>query len=103
MIFQFQTGSVTFFEEDQAYFEKRYLTLKKKLGSGIGDEDTVKVDISVQKNKHSSGDIFEASTNLVCPHNGHFHAEVSAPNIKECADKLVDKLQAQIKKFHDKK
>ncbi len=102
MIFNFQTGSVTFFEEDKAYFEKRFAHLEKFLGSESGDKDSIKVDVKIDKNKHTSGNIFDSSAHITCPNNGKFHAEISAANIKECADKLEDKLKIQVLKFHDK-
>ena len=103
MIFQFQTSSVTFFEEDRAYFEKRISPLEKFLGFEAGDPDSVKVDLKITKNRHQSGEKFEASANITGPNGGHFHAEVAAENIKECADKLESKLKIQLKKFHQKK
>ena len=102
MIFHFQTGDVTFAPEDQEYFEKRFLTLKKYLGWEAGDDDTVDVKIKLEKNKHHTGERFEASSTIIAPHGGKFHAEISAENIKKCADELHDKLKPQITKFHEK-
>lgn len=102
MIFHFQTGSVTFFEEDQAYFEEKFMHLKKTLGSLAGDEDTVDVRVTIEKNKHHAGDKFEASATVKAPGHSGFHAEVAGENIKQCADLLEDKIKVQIKKYHDK-
>jgi len=102
MIFNFQTGTVTFLEDDQKYFEKRLHNLKKYLGNEAGDDDTVKTNIKIEKNKHKSGDRFEATVNMITPNNGNFYAKVSEDNIKKCADKLHDVLQKQITKFHGK-
>lgn len=102
MIFHFQTGDVTFVSEDQEYFEKRFLTLKRYLGWESGDEDTVEVNIKLEKNRHHTGERFEASSTIFAPHDGKFHAEVSTENIKKCADELHDKLKPQIVKFHEK-
>ncbi len=103
MIFHFQTGTVTFFEEDQNYFEQKFMHLKKMLGSIAGiDDDTIDVRIKLEKNKHHAGDRFEASSTVTSPHHGKFHSDVSAESIKACADLMHDKLKAQITKFHDK-
>ncbi len=103
MIFHFQSQSVTFSEEDQEYYEKRFLTLEKYLGSEAGeDEDSIDVRVKILKNKHNSGDRFEATVTASCPHQGRFHAEVSSHDIKSCADKLHDKLKTQMTKFHKK-
>ncbi len=101
MIFQFQTDNVTFFDEDKAYFEKRFLPLKKF--AGISNDESVMVNIKLTKNKHSSGNRFELSINMEFPGLGNFHAEVSTDNIRKCADLAVNILKKQIKKAHDKK
>ncbi len=103
MIFNFQTGSVTFSEEDQDYFEKRFLNLKKYLGSEAGsDEDSIKVRVTIEKNKHHAGERFECRVHMTSPHHGEFHTDVTEENIKKCADTAHEKLQAQINKFHGK-
>ena len=102
MIFQFHTNNVTFFDEDKEYFEKRFLPLKKYVGS-MSDDESIMVEISISKNKHSSGNKFESSANMDCPGLGKFHAETSADNIRKGADLLVNVLKKQIKKAHDKK
>ncbi len=102
MLFQFQTNDVTFASEEQEYFEKRISGLEKFLGFEAGDEDSIKVDINISKNRHHAGERFECSANITSPHHGKFHAEVIAENIKKCADELHDKLQPQMKKFHEK-
>jgi len=102
MIFQFHTGDVTFFDEDREYFEKRFFHLKKILGFDAGDSDSIKTDVRISKNRHKTGDRFEAIATVVSPHGGRFHAEISANNIKECADKLEGKLNQQARKFHEK-
>ena len=100
MIFQFHTDNVTFFEEDKAYFEKRFLPLKKF--AGISDDDSVMVTIKVAKNKHSSGNRFEASANMDFPGLGKFHTETTADNIRKCGDLLTNVLKSQIRKSRDK-
>lgn len=103
MIFQFHTNDVTFFDEDKAYFEKRLSGLVKFLGNEAGDEDSVKADIHVGKDKHHSGDKFHAKAHMTSPHGGSFHAETDSEDIKSLADKLRDILEIQVKKFHEKK
>ena len=103
MLFHFKVDNVTFFPEDQDYFEKRLYTLKKFLGSESGDQDTVDVQISICKNKHVSGDRFECKINMVTPHHGNFHTEVDADTICKCADLAQEKLKNQVEKFHQKK
>lgn len=102
MIFHFRTNNVTFFPEDQEYFETKLRALKKVLGSEAGDEDTCDAHVSIEKNKHEAGERFECSATIHSPHNGKFHADVSAENIKKCVDLLEDKLFTQMKKFHRK-
>ena len=103
MIFQFQMGDVTFFDDDRDYFEKRLFGLKKFLGAEAGDEDSVQMHIKIAKGRHQTGDRFEGTATMTCPHHGKFYASVSADNIKKCADLLEDKLRRQIKKFHQKR
>ena len=103
MIFQFHTDNVTFFEEDKAYFEKRILPLKKFAGIAMDQDESVMTEITVSKNKHHSGDKFEASINMDFPGFGKFHAETKAENIRKCGDLLANVMKAQIKKAHDKK
>ncbi len=103
MIIQFHTRDITFFPEDQAYFEKRISSLKKFLGNDIGDEDSVKADIHVEKDKHHKGERFHAKSHIVAPHGGNFHAEADAESIQALADLLRDTLEIQVKKFHDKR
>ena len=102
MIFQFHTDNVTFFDEDKEYFEKRFLPLKKYVGS-MSDDESILVEIRISKNKHSSGNKFESSVNMDCPGLGMFHAETISYNMRKGADLLVGVLKAQIKKAHDKK
>ena len=102
MIFHFRTNNVTFFEEDQDYFETKLLALKKFLGNEAGDEDTCDTHVSIEKNKHETGERFECHATIHSPHKGKFHAEVASENIKKCADLLEDKLEVQMKKFHEK-
>jgi ribosome-associated translation inhibitor RaiA len=102
MLFHFHTGDVTFFPEDQAYFETKFLHLEKLLGFDAGDSDSCEATINLLKNKHNSGDRFEANATILTPQHGKFHAEVQTENIKKCADELHDKLKIQVSKFHDK-
>lgn len=101
MILQFHTGNVSFFPEDQAYFEKRFTPLKKFLGSLIGDEDTVQVTIHIEKNKHKSGDRFESKAHMKAKLTS-FDARVDTDTIQKCADLLTDKLKEQIKTYKEK-
>lgn len=103
MIFQFHTDNVTFFEEDKEYFEKRLLPLKKFAGISENQDESVMVNIKVAKNKHSSGNKFEASINMEFPGLGSFNAETNSDNIRKCADLLSSVLKSQISKAHDKK
>lgn len=102
MIFQFNVQNITFFEEDQAYFEKRIRPLKKSLGTLAGDKDSIDVKIHIDKSKAKSGDRFIAKAHITSPHGGDFYSEVSAENIKKCADGLKEKLKIQFQKFHEK-
>ena len=102
MIFQFQKNDVTFTVEDQEYFETKLKTITKFLGSEAGDEDSVKAHISIEKDKHHSGDRFHAKGHITAPHGGDFFAEVDAPTIRALADMLEDKLDKQAQKFHQK-
>ena len=101
MIFHFKTGDVTFFEEDQSYFESKFLNLKKLFIQDAVHTDSVDVRITIEKNKHHSGEKFEASSTIICSKNGKFHAEVTSENIKKCADELYEKLKPQIKKHQE--
>ncbi len=103
MIIQFHKNDVTFFEEDQAYFEKRLSGLTKFLGKKAGDEDSVKIVVHLNKDKHQTGKRFHAKSHMTCPRGGSFHAETDAENIKKLADRLKDTLEIQVKKFHEKK
>ncbi|MBT3349128.1 HPF/RaiA family ribosome-associated protein [bacterium] len=104
MQFHFQTGDVTFFEEDKEYFEKRLQPLKKFLGSTLdtADKNAINLTIKIAKNKHSSGNRFESSATMICPLHGTFHAETEAENIKKCADGLQDSLKKQIRRAKEK-
>ncbi|MCF7918109.1 HPF/RaiA family ribosome-associated protein [Candidatus Gracilibacteria bacterium] len=103
MIFHFQTGDVTFFDEDKEYFQKRLFPLKKLLGWESGDDDTVDVQVKIAKNKHHTGDKFESSVTILAPNGGKFHANVSADTIRKCVDMAQEKIKVQIAKFHGKK
>ena len=106
MIFHFRTNNVTFFEEDQDYFETKLSALVKSVSyTHLRAHETslhLVCRLLLEKNKHESGERFEAHGTISCAHHGKFHAEVSAENILKCADLLEDKLGVQMKKFHDK-
>jgi len=102
MLFHFHTSDVTFFDEDKDYFEERLSSLIKYLGSEAGDEDSTQITVNVTKNKHHSGDRFEAKAHMTSPHGGNFHAEVHGETIRELADFLKDNLGHQVRKFHEK-
>ncbi len=102
MIIQFNTGDVTFFEDDQAYFEKRLNDIIRFLGNEAGDEDSVKVHVSLNKNRHQSGERFEAKAHMTSPHGGDFMAEANHESIKGLADSIKDILERQARKFHSK-
>lgn len=102
MIIQFQKQDVTFFEDDQAYFEKRLQALEKFLGNEAGDADSVKVHVHLEKDKHHAGERFHAKAHMTAPHGGDFFAEADFETIKGLADKLKDTLEVQVKKFHAK-
>jgi ribosomal subunit interface protein len=101
MIFHFKTSDVTFFDEDQQYFESKFFNLKKVLNDNEKG-DAVDVRITLEKNKHHTGERFEAQAHITCPHNGKFDAKIEAENIKKCADELYEKLKPQIVKFKEK-
>ena len=100
MIFQFQAGDVTLFDEDKAYFEKRFEPLKKYMGDVADKEstDTISTEIKLSKTKHHSGDRFQAIASVTCKNFGTLRAEVDADNIKKLADLLHDNLKTQIRK-----
>ena len=102
MIFQFQKNDVTFTIEDQEYFEAKLSTITKFLGNEAGDEDSVKAHVSLEKDKHHSGNRFHAKGHITAPHGGDFFTEVEAPTIRALADKLEDTLDRQARKFHQK-
>ncbi|MCF7906254.1 HPF/RaiA family ribosome-associated protein [Candidatus Gracilibacteria bacterium] len=102
MIFHFQTGDVTFFPEDQEYFEKRFAKLEQLLGFDAGDSDSLEIRVVLSKSKHHSGDRFEGSATVHCP-GGKFYAETIAEDMKKCADELKKKLRAQVEAFHGKR
>ena len=103
MIFQFTKNDVTFNEEDEAYFEKRLKKLDKYLGSEADkDEDSIKINITIKKNKHHTGKRFECTLNMSTTHNGTFHIETTEENIKKCADTFHDELQRRLSKSHEK-
>lgn len=102
MIIQFNTGDVTFFEDDQAYFEKRLQEIKRFLGNEAGDKDSVKVDVVLSKDRHHSGERFHAKAHMTSPHGGDFVAETDHENIKGLADVTRDILERQARKFRTK-
>ena len=104
MLFQFQTGDVTFFDEDKTYFEKRFEPLKKYTGSVTDKEntDTMTAHVKLEKTKHSSGDRFRAIGTITCKNLGIIRAEVEADNIKKLADLLHDNLKTQIRRSREK-
>ncbi len=102
MIIQFNTGDVTFFEDDQAYFEKRLNDVTRFLGNEAGDNDSVRVHVSLGKNRHHSGERFEAKAHMTSPHGGDFMAEASSETILGLADAIKDTLETQARKFHSK-
>ena len=102
MIFNFETENVNFFEEDKNYFEQKILRLKKFFGSDAGDRDTIDTKVRLLKNKHRAGEKFECAVTIFSPRHGKFVAEISAENIRKCADEIYEKLKKQIKNFHEK-
>lgn len=104
MIFHFQAGDVTLFDEDKAYFEKRFAPLKKYMGEVSDKEstDTITAEIKLQKLKQNSGDRFQAIGSVTCKNLGTLRAEVDADNIKKLADMLHDNLKTQIRKGKEK-
>ncbi len=103
MIFHFQTGDVTFTEEDKDYFLKRFAKIEQLLGFDAGDSDSVEIWITLGKSKHHSGGRFNSSAGVTSPHGGKFHAEVVEDTFQKCADELKLKLRAQIEAFHGKR
>ncbi|PID70803.1 hypothetical protein CSB37_00460 [bacterium DOLZORAL124_38_8] len=101
MIIQFNTGDVTFFEEDQQYFEKRLQGITKYLGKHAGDEDSVRIEVKLSKDKHHSGDKFHGKLYMTSPHGGKFMAEADNEDIKGLADKLKKSLREQVIKFNE--
>ncbi len=103
MIFHFKTSDVTFFKEDQSYFEEKISNLKKFFRKKDSENpDVIDVHVKIKKNKHHTGERFECNTTIFCPTHGKFHAEVTEDNIKKCADKIYEKLTVQTKKFQNK-
>lgn len=104
MIFHFQAGDVTLFDEDKAYFEKRFEPLKKYMGDVSKKEmtDTITAEIKLQKLKQNSGDRFQAVGSVTCKNMGTLRTEVEADNIKKLADLLHDNLKTQIRKAKER-
>jgi len=104
MIFQFQAGDVTLFDEDREYFEKRLSPLKKYMGSVSEKDstDTINAEIKFDKKKHHSGERFAAVATITCKNMGTLRAEVDAENIRKLADLLHENFKIQISKAHDK-
>ncbi len=103
MIIQLNTGEVTFFEEDQTYFEKRLNDITRFLGNEAGDDDSIKIDVAISKTKHLSGERFEGKAHMISPHGGDFMAETHSESIKGLADEIKDILERQARKFHSKR
>ncbi|MCF7847200.1 MAG: phosphoribosylformylglycinamidine cyclo-ligase [Candidatus Gracilibacteria bacterium] len=104
MKFQFQTGDVTFFDEDKTYFEKRFEPLKKYMGD-VSQKDTtdpVFAEIRLEKTKHRAGNRFIATANLTCKNLGTLRAEATAENIRKLADLLHDNFKTQASRGKDK-
>ncbi len=104
MIFNFQAGDVTLFDEDKAYFEKRFEPLKKYMGDVTEKEntDTITAEIKFKKTKQHSGDRFVAIGMITCKNLGTLRAEVDADNIKKLADMLHDNFKVQIRRTREK-
>ncbi len=102
MLFEFKTGDVTLTTEDRDYFENKISTILKFLGSESGDSDSVKAHVSIEKDKHHSGERFHAKAHVTAPHGGDFVAEVDGQSLQALADKLKDTLDRQARKFHQK-
>lgn len=104
MIFHFQAGDVTLFDEDKAYFEKRFTPLKKYMGDVSQKDvtDTITTEIKLKKLKHNSGDRFQAIGTITCKNHGTLRAEVDADNIRKLADLLHDNLKTQIRRSKEK-
>ena len=104
MIFHYKVNGAGWQEDDQEYFEKRFAGLSKfmKRYERTQNSDTVEVRISMDRNRHSSGAVFESSATIYYPEHGRFHAEVKAENMPKCADLLLDKLKVQLERFRSK-
>jgi ribosome-associated translation inhibitor RaiA len=102
MIIQFKTNDVTFFDDDQEYFEKRLNDIIRFLGRDAGDKDSVVVHVTLNKTKHHSGERFEAKAHMTAPHGGDFMAESHSESIRALADQIKDIFETQAKKFHAK-
>ena len=102
MIIQFKTNDVTFFPEDQEYFEKRLQDVERFLGNEAGDEDSVHVHVALEKDRHHSGERFHAKAHMTSPHGGDFMAEATSESIRALADDIKDTLERQARKFHQK-
>ena len=102
MIIQFKNNDVTFFEDDQAYFEKRLQDVERFLGNEAGDADSVKVHVALEKDRHHSGERFHAKAHMTSPHGGDFMAEATSESLKGLADSIKDILERQARKFHSK-
>ncbi len=104
MIFHFQAGDVTLFDEDKSYFEKRFEPLKKYMGNvpEKNTTDTITAEIKLKKTKQRSGDRFIAIGMITCKNLGTLRAEVEADNIKKLADMLHDNFKIQIRRAREK-
>jgi len=104
MIYHYKVRGCDLLEEEQSYLEQQLSKLSRLFTQKYTSQDnadTVEVRVSLDKNKHHSGNVYEGKATLYYPHHP-VHAEVSGENINQCSDLLFDKLRSQMAKLRRK-
>ena len=97
MKLQFTAKDVTFFPEDQDYFESRLQALTPLIKKMDKAPDSVFLRVHIHKDHHHhKGLIFITKFQLEIAGAKDFYTEISAENIKKCADLGLDKLRQQL-------
>ena len=97
MKLQFTAKDVTFFPEDQDYFESRLQALTPLIKKRDKAPDSVFLRVHIHKDHHHhKGLIFITKFQLEIAGAKDFYTEISAENIKKCADLGLDKLRQQL-------
>lgn len=87
-------------EQFERYLEEKMKRLHGRLDKHYPDEDTVKLDVRLEK--HDKHTAFELEFVLTTPHNGRFVATETKHSITEGMDKATDILVQDLNKHFDK-